>query len=284
MRRCARAPRWWWSITTSSDETLAEVRRREVRLIANASNRGFAAAVNQGFVALAACPYVLLLNPDAVLESNLEPMRNACAQPGMGAAGGCLLDSQGRPQIGFMVRRFPTPAALICEALLINRLWPRNPVNRHYRELDLDPGLPRAVQQPAGALLMVRQSVWLEAGGFTEEFFPVWFEDVDFCRRVAGCGYRLVYVPSVVAKHTGGHSISRLTVEMRQFYWYRSLLRYSARHFGPLAFRAVSLAVVTGAFPRMIVESFFQRSLKPVAVYGRIVRFAGRCFLFGWGK
>jgi GT2 family glycosyltransferase len=266
----------------SSDGTLAEVRRHSVRLIANSSNRGFAAAVNQGFRALPACAYVLLLNPDAVLEGGLEPLREACAQPGVAAAGGCLLDSQGRPQIGFMVRRFPTPAVLICEALLVNRLWPHNPVNRRYRELGLDPAAPREVEQPAGALLMVRRTVWQETGGFAEEYFPLWFEDVDFCRRAAGRGYRLFYVPGVVAKHTGAHSISRLTVEMRRFYWYRSLLRYSARHFAPLAFRAVSLAVVTGAFPRMIVESIVQRSLKPVAVYGKVVRFAGRCFLFGW--
>ena len=268
----------------SSDATLAEVARRPVRAIANRSNRGFAAAANQGFEALSGCTYVLLLNPDAVLKTPLDAMREACALPGVAAAGGCLVDSAGRPQIGFMVRRFPTPAALIFEALLLNRLWPRNPVNRRYRELDLDPTLPREVQQPAGALLMVRHSVWRATGGFTEEFFPLWFEDVDFCRRVANRGDRLLYVPGVVAKHTGAHSISRLTVEKRRFYWYCSLLRYSARHFRPLAFRAVCLAVVTGSFPRMIAESVSQRSLRPLAVYGKVVRFAGRCLLSGWGE
>ncbi|HTX33889.1 MAG TPA: glycosyltransferase family 2 protein [Bryobacteraceae bacterium] len=267
----------------SSDGTLAETARRGIRAIANSSNRGFAAAANQGFAALSHCPYVLLLNPDAVLASSLEPLRAACAQPGVAAAGGCLLDSQGRPQVGFMVRRFPTPAALVAEALLLNRIWPRNPINRRYRELDLDPSAPREVQQPAGALLMVRHAVWREIGGFAEEFFPLWFEDVDFCFRAARRGYRLRYVPEVVAKHTGAHSISHLTVEMRQFYWYGSLLRYSARHFRPIAFRIVSLAVVTGSFLRMMAESVYQRSLKPVAVYGKVVRFAGRCLIFGWG-
>jgi GT2 family glycosyltransferase len=266
----------------SRDSTQAEVTRRHVPLIANPVNRGFAAAVNQGFAALATYPYVLLLNPDAVLTCPLEPLRDACAQPGVAAAGGCLIDSMGRPQVGFMVRRFPTPAALIFEALLLNRLWPRNPINRRYRELDLDPSAPSEVEQPAGALLMVRRSVWRDTGGFAEDFFPLWFEDVDFCRRVANRGYHLVYVPEVVAKHTGGHSISKLVVEMRQIYWYGSLLRYSARYFGPIAFRLVCLAVVTGSFPRMIAESARRRSLKPVAVYGKIVRFASRCFLFGW--
>ena len=267
----------------STDATLAEVARRPVRLIANPVNRGFAAASNQGFAALAEFQYVLLLNPDAVLVTPLDPMRNACAQPGVAAAGGCLIDPHGRPQVGFMVRRFPTPAALICEALLINRLWPRNPVNRRYRELDLDPSSPRDVQQPAGALLMVRHSVWQETGGFAEEFYPLWFEDVDFCLRVSRRGYRLVYVPEVVANHTGAHAISRLTVEMRQVYWYGSLLRYSARHFSPPAFRAVCLAVVTGSLLRVIGGTVCQRSLKPMAAHAKVVRFASRCFFFGWG-
>jgi len=266
----------------SVDETVAEVKKRPVRLIPNPTNRGFAAAANQGFIALEARDYVLLLNPDAVLTGTIEPLRNACAQSGVAAAGGCLVDEKGRPQIGFMVRRFPTPAALIFEALLINRLWPRNPVNRRYRELDLDAGLPREVEQPAGALLMVRRTAWRAVGGFAEEFFPIWFEDVDFCRRLADRGDRLLYVPGVVVKHTGGHSISQITVEMRRFYWYRSLLRYSARHFGSVAFRGVCLAVVTGSVLRMIAELISQRNLKPVAVYGEVVQFASRCLLVGW--
>src|SRR5664279_4200407 len=70
----------------SQDDTVAEVRRRGVRLIANAENRGFAGAVNQGFGVLNS-PYVLLLNPDAVMQSSLEPLRQACDLPGAAGAG-----------------------------------------------------------------------------------------------------------------------------------------------------------------------------------------------------
>src|ERR1700752_2088973 len=61
----------------SSDETLVEVRSRGVRVVANSTNRGFAAAVNQGFAALTT-PYVLLLNPDAQVVGGLEALRLAC--------------------------------------------------------------------------------------------------------------------------------------------------------------------------------------------------------------
>ena len=265
----------------SHDGTIAEIAHRGVRLIANPHNRGFAAAVNQGFAALH-CPYILLLNPDAVPLGGLDKLREACDLPGSTGAGGCLLDAEGRPQIGFMVRRFPTPASLVLEALLLNRIWPGNPVNRRYRGLDLDYETRFAVEQPAGAFLMVRRGVWEELNGFDESFFPLWFEDVDFCKRAANLGYGFYYVPEAVAKHTGGHSIPQLTVETRRFYWYGSLLRYAAKHYRPIAFRGVSLAVVTGALLRTVAEVFGQRSLKPVAYNGKVVRLASRCFFFGW--
>src|ERR1035438_433874 len=65
----------------STDGTVAEVTRRGARLIANGTNRGFAAAVNQGFAVLNSA-YVLLLNPDAEVEGGLEDLRQACQLPG----------------------------------------------------------------------------------------------------------------------------------------------------------------------------------------------------------
>lgn len=264
----------------SSDGTVDEVARRNVRLIANPTNRGFAAAVNQGFVVLNAT-HVLLLNPDAVLTTGLEPLCEACDLPGAAGAGGQLLDAEGRPQVGFMARQLPTAATLILEALLLNRICPKNAVNRRYRGVGLDYTRRFEVQQPAGAFLMIRREVWRELGGFDESFHPLWFEDVDFCRRAADRGYRLYYEPRAVAKHTGAHSISNLPVETRRFYWYRSLLKYSAKHFSPFAFRGVCLAVATGSVLRMLAAAVLERRFKPTAVNGDVVRLAGRCFRLG---
>src|SRR5215469_4512649 len=61
----------------STDGTIAEIARRGAKLIANSDNRGFATAANQGFAVLN-CDYILLLNPDAVIQSSLEPLREAC--------------------------------------------------------------------------------------------------------------------------------------------------------------------------------------------------------------
>jgi GT2 family glycosyltransferase len=262
----------------SSDGTRAAVVRRGVNLLTNDANLGFAKAVNQGFAVLD-CPYVLLLNPDAVLSSSLEPLREACDLPGAAGAGGMLQDPKGKPQAGFMVRQLPSPAVFVMESLLLNRLWPGNPINIGYRGLRLDYTVQQRVQQPAGAFLLIRRAVWEELGGFDERFWPLWFEDVDFCRRAIDRGYCFYYVPSAVAIHTGAHSIPALKLEMRRVYWYRSLLGYAAKHFRPSRLRAVCLAVITGAFFRAVVETAFERSLRPFATYGKVAWLASRLLI-----
>ncbi len=264
----------------SGDQTRGEVERRGVRLIANPSNAGFAAAVNQGARALST-PLLLLLNPDAIIQGSLDPLREACGDPQTAAAGGLLVDHLGKPQTGFNVRRFPSAMALCFEALLINRVWPGNPVNWHYRCLGLDCSTEMEVEQPAGAFLMIRRDAWEKLGGLDEGFYPLWFEDVDFLKRAKDNSYHIRYVPQAVAKHTGGHSIRKISLEFRQFYWYRSLLKYSAKHFSPGAEKAVCLAVIVGSLMRTVLGIPRQRSLKPIAVYGRVWKLAFRQLVFG---
>ncbi len=236
----------------SSDGTCEIVEGRPfARLVRNGSNRGFAAAVNQG-VRVAASPLVLLLNPDAELETRLDDLVCAFETPDVGAAGGKLVDSSGEWQRGFNVRSFPTPAALAMEVLLVNRVWPGNPVNRRYRLLDFDPAREQEVDQPAGAFLMFRREIWAALGGFDEGFHPVWFEDVDFCLRVRRNGSRIRFVPGAVARHAGGHSVGAVSMQFRQLAWYGSFLRFCNKHFSPGAYRAIRAATVVGLCLRWI--------------------------------
>jgi GT2 family glycosyltransferase len=266
----------------STDSTVEQVRARMpahpgLRLIANPGNRGFAAAVNQGVRAAGDVGFVWLLNPDTSVQTPLDDLIKASRQYGLAA--GKLVDASGRAQAGFTVRRLPTPASLILELFGINRLWPSNPVNRQYRELDRDLDQPGPVEQPAGAFLMVRRDVWEKLGGLDERFHPVWFEDVDFCRRALAAGYRIEYVPAVAAIHEGGHSVGRIPPGCRAVYWCVSLLKYSDKHFRPIAFRGICMAVVLSSVPRMVAGMIAERSISPLITYLRIMRFAGACLL-----
>ncbi len=257
----------------STDTTREQVASRHARLIANAGNAGFAAAVNQGVRATSA-PLILLLNPDAKVVGGLDALATRFNEPTTGVAGGLLLDESGSPQTGFMARNLPTPGVLIFEVLGINRLWPQNPLNWHYRCRGLDPMTPALVGQPAGAFLMFSRSVWENVGGFDERFYPVWFEDVDFCARVKSAGFSAWYVPMAVAKHTGAHSIRTLGLEYRERYWYGSLLRYAGKHYRSVSFRTVCVAVTVGAAFRAVF-GIPRRGPKAVfAVYGSIAGLA----------
>ncbi len=262
----------------STDGTRGEVLRRPwVRSVFNTSNRGFAGAVNQGFKALDV-DCILLLNPDTILESSVAAMAEKFADPKIGAATGRLAGADGANQDQFHLRRLPSAAVLALEVLGVNRLWPTNPANRAYRSAGA------AVEQPAGAFLMIRHRAWEELGGFDEGFHPVWFEDVDFCKRLKDAGWRIAYEPRAVARHAGGHSTSSLRWSERQAFWYGSLLRYAANHYPAVSRSVVCLAVMLACPPRMLVSLVVQRSLEPVAVFSKVFWSAAHSLVSGRPK
>jgi N-acetylglucosaminyl-diphospho-decaprenol L-rhamnosyltransferase len=233
----------------SRDQTVAAVQSADpdARLIQNPRNFGFAAAANRGVQAAAAASEILLLlNPDAVARpAALRELARALQSDDVVAAGGLLLRADSQPDRGFVVRRFPTVASMAAEILLLNRLWPRNPLNRRYRCLDLDYAQAQDVDQPAGACLAVKRRAFESIGGFDESFFPVWFEDVDFCRRLRAQG-RIVYCPGAIFAHTGGHSVNKLPLADRQLFWYRNLLRYFRKHDTPSAVAVLRACIALG--------------------------------------
>jgi GT2 family glycosyltransferase len=265
----------------SQDNTVELVRRKpSVKLIANPTNRGFAAAANQGVAALDA-ELVLLLNPDVELQTGIDPLADACSRDRVGMATGKLTGLDGTVQAGFTVRRFPTAWTLGFEVLGINRLLPWNLSNRRYRYLDLDLSKPAEVEQPPGAFLMLRRDLWQRLGGFDTQFYPIWFEDVDFVKRAHAEGFKIQYLPEVTARHQGGHSIAGMDWGCREVCWYVSLLRYASKHFRPYAYRGVSAAVVLGSLFRAMIGMLQRRSFRPVQVYAKIARIAGLGLISG---
>ena len=141
----------------SSDGTAEIVRtlHPSVKLISSEVNLGFAGAANLG-ARHAGGGVFLFLNPDAVCLDPLRPLEDALySNANLAAAAARLVDHDDQTQTGFTVRRLPTAASLLFEILLLNRLFPNNPVNRAYRCFDLNLDRPQEVEQPAGACLAV---------------------------------------------------------------------------------------------------------------------------------
>lgn len=241
----------------SRDDTAHIAQTFPVKVIANHANLGFAAAANQGFTALDA-EWVLLLNPDVTVTSPIDPFMDACRSDQTGAITAMLTSPDGEPQCQFQFRRSPSPVILLLESLGINRIWPGNPWNRQYRYLGQLWEEACEVEQPAGALLLIRRKAWEQLGGFDELFYPLWFEDVDFCLRLRKQGWRIRYLPIHAGCHSGAHSIQNLEPGVRQLYWYRSLLRYAEKHFSVFWVRilASSIIVALGGKSLMMALQF----------------------------
>jgi GT2 family glycosyltransferase len=125
-------------------------------------------------------------------------------------------------------------------------------VNRRYRRLDLDPDRSQDVEQPAGAFLMLRRDALERVGLLDEEFYPLWFEDVDLCLRLARAGYTLRYAPAAVAEHQGGHSLRTVPAEARCFAWYGNLLRFGNKHLSRVAGACLRPLLLMGVFVRWL--------------------------------
>ena len=165
----------------SQDQTADVVRSfPDVRLITNATNTGFAHAVNQGLHA-ATGEVLLLLNQDIVAQPNwLEPILHRLQQdPGIGIVGCKLLYPDGSVQHagGYLVE----PP---CEG-------------RHHR----DDAAANTIDFVTGAAFAIRRACWQAVGDFDEDFYPAYFEDVDYCLRAKQVGYGVVYEKQSVLTH-----------------------------------------------------------------------------------
>ena len=242
----------------SSDDTRARVMRLSetipLKLVALRENTGFAGGVNEG-ARNASGDVILLLNPDAIAQPEaIDVLTDCLTRTGAAAAGGALLDAEGHAEKGFTFRRLPTLGSLLFEALLVNQLWPANRANRRYRCLDADYSVEQLVEQPAGACLAVTRSIWEQLGGMDAAFFPVWFEDVDFCKRLQQAGEKIVYCPAATFRHSGAHSVGQLAFAKRQMIWYSNMLRYARRHLSPWRAFTLRIGIVVGMTIRVIAS------------------------------
>jgi GT2 family glycosyltransferase len=263
----------------SHDDTVARVEEfvawHPVRLVANPENLGFASAVNQG-ARESSGDVFLMLNPDAAAEPGaVKALLQYLETTGAAAGGGALLESDGQPARGFAFRQLPTLAALLCEVLLVNQVWQHNPVNRRFRCLDAEYSQPQEVEQPAGACLAITRAAWESIGGFDEQFFPVWFEDVDLCKRLLERHGKIMYCPAARFLHSGGHSVGQLPFRDKQMFWYGNMLRYARKHFSSGQVATLRAGIIAGMLLRSLAALIGARQARlgeTLSAYWAVVR------------
>jgi N-acetylglucosaminyl-diphospho-decaprenol L-rhamnosyltransferase len=212
----------------SSDGSVQAVRAADpaVTVVETGANLGFGSAANRG-VAAGTGEYVLILNPDTVVEPGtvkalaeaLDRDRGlALVGPRMENADGSLYPS---------VRRFPALGVALGHAFL-GLVWRENPCTRSYRMLDWDHGGAAAdVDWVGGACFLVRRSAFDVVAGFDEGYF-MYVEDVDLCWRLGQAGWRVGYEPAGRVIHVLGGSSRRMPYRMIAEH-HRSLLRFVSK-------------------------------------------------------
>jgi GT2 family glycosyltransferase len=214
----------------SADQSAEMVEKEfpQIRLIANDTNRGFAAANNQA-LALATGEFILLLNPDTVVHpgaiKTLLGFMQAHARAGIVAPQ--LLESNGAVQRS--CRQFPTFFGMLYELLGLSKLFPDQEKFRQYKMLDWNHDDERQVDQPEGACLLLRRQVIEEVGVLDEGFFML-FEEVDWCYRIKEKGWQIWFTPSAQVTHHYGQSIKQVKTKMI-LSSHRGLYRFWHKHY-----------------------------------------------------
>ncbi|KQT07212.1 hypothetical protein ASG40_14515 [Methylobacterium sp. Leaf399] len=168
-----------------------------VRIVSFPQAFNFSAMVNAG-VAAAEDGIVVLFNNDvAVLEPGwLDAMVRQACRPGVGAVGAKLLYGDGRLQHAGVVVGLGGRAGHI-----LRRRAGDTP--GHLGRLRV----AHEVSAVTAACLAIRKQLYDAVGGFDAKAFPIDFNDVDFCLRVAATGHACIWTPHATLSHL--ESVSR---------------------------------------------------------------------------
>jgi GT2 family glycosyltransferase len=238
-------------VDNASSDGSVEMLRRDcpwVTTIQNATNRGFAAATNQGIHASAG-RYVLLLNPDTTLaRASIQHMVDFFEHhTGVGAVGPRIVGADGHVQASCFP--LPTLGREIWRLFHLDRLRAR----ARYRLEEWSADVPKRVEALQGACLMVRRAVLDRIGVLDERFF-IYTEEVDLCRRMNDAGFELFWVPQASLVHFGGQSTRQVATRMF-LELYRSKVEYFRKHMGTWGAWAYKAVLAAAAIPRVVMPA-----------------------------
>lgn len=243
----------------SADDSVVTAHDHGARVLTNSSNRGFAAAVNQGLRG-GRSPWVLIINPDArLMQGGLRAMIDAVSRSDrIGCVGPRTTDTAGNAYPS--ARSFPGVFTAVVHGLL-GSVWPGNPATKRYHTNNCVSTVAAKVDWVSGCCMLLPRRAWEDVDGFDERYF-MYVEDMDLCFRLRKSGWRTMLEPGAIVQHVGGRS-SRYRPLRSIYHHHRGAIRFYWRSASPwhrpvtgplatvvLAIRAVTAAMWTLASPR----------------------------------
>jgi len=201
----------------------------EVQLIENKKNTGFSYANNQA-IRVSKGEYVLLLNPDTVVEEDTfsKTIRFMDEHPDAGGLGVKMLDGKGNflPE---SKRGLPTPSVAFFKVFGLAKLFPKSKLFGRYHLGFLENDKINEVDVLSGAFMLMRKSV-LDKTGLLDETFFMYGEDIDMSYRITLAGYKNYYFPETRIIHYKGESTKKSSVNY-VFVFYNAMIIFAKKHF-----------------------------------------------------
>ncbi len=210
-------------------------------LIRNEENLGFSRANNQA-IRKARGRYVLLLNPDTVIEEDtlVKCVAYMDAHPQAGALGVKMIDGKGKflPE---SKRSLPTPSVAFYKIFGLSALFPGSRIFGKYHLGYLDRDQIHHVDVLTGAFMMIRRTALDEVGLLDEDFF-MYGEDIDLSCRLTNAGYFNVYYPETTIIHYKGESTRKGSLNY-VLTFYNAMLIFARKHYSRKIARSYSLVI-----------------------------------------
>jgi O-antigen biosynthesis protein len=235
----------------------------DVKLIANQKNTGFSKANNQA-INISSGEYILLLNPDTVVEDDTfqKVIDFMDEHPDAGGLGVKMIDGQGKflPE---SKRGLPTPATAFYKIFGLSRIFPRSKRFARYHLGYLDKEQTHEVDVLAGAFMLLRKKVLDEIGLLDEAFF-MYGEDIDLSYRITQAGYKNYYFPKTRIIHYKGESTKKSSVNY-VFVFYNAMIIFARKHFSQKRAKTftflINIAIYFRAFLAIAARFFKQIAL-----------------------
>ena len=237
----------------------------EVKVIANKDNVGFSRANNQA-IRISTGEYVLLLNPDTVVEDDTftKTIEFMDSHPDAGGLGVKMVDGKGRflPE---SKRGLPTPATAFYKMFGLTKLFPHSKRFARYYLGHLDNDEINEVEILSGAFMLMRRET-LDKSGLLDETFFMYGEDIDLSYRIILAGYKNYYYPKTRIIHYKGESTKKTSVNYVLIF-YKAMEIFVKKHFandGAKTFSFfINIAIYLKAFLALLSQ-FFSKAVQPL--------------------
>lgn len=249
----------------SVDGSVAVVKDKfpQVKLIENHQNTGFSVANNQA-IRQASGKYVLLLNPDTIVQEDTfsKVIAFMDTHPDAGGLGIKMVDGKGNflPE---SKRGLPTPAVAFYKIFGLSKLFPNSKRFGQYHLTFLDKNKNHQVDILSGAFMLMRKTV-LDKIGLLDETFFMYGEDVDLSYRITQAGYKNYYFAESSIIHYKGESTKKSSVNY-VIVFYKAMAIFAKKHFSKngagvfifLIYLAIYLRAFAAIVTRLVKQLFF---------------------------